>query len=162
MVCNSLKVRKLGRFEILLILVLIFVTDGGVREQVDFDAIAGLKEMNIDLESERIESKPFDELYSYLKQVLSQVKNHNSSWPFLKPVEVEEAPDYYDHIKYPMDLKTMTERLKSKYYINKRLFIADMQRIFNNCRAYNDSDTEYYKCANSLEKFFLKTLETNR
>lgn len=128
--------------------------DGGVREQLAFDSITGLKEMNIDLESERINDLPFDELYPLLKQVLSQIKNHNSSWPFLKPVEADEAPDYYDHIKYPMDLKTMTERLKSKYYINKRLFIADLQRIFNNCRAYNGSDTEYYKCANVLERFF--------
>jgi hypothetical protein len=29
-----------------------------------------------------------------------------------------------------------------------------MLRIFNNCRSYNDPDTEYYKCANLLQKFF--------
>ena len=52
------------------------------------------------------------------------------------------------------DLKTMSERLKNRYYCNKRLFIADMNRIFTNCRAYNQPDTDYYKCANSLEKFF--------
>jgi len=133
--------------------------DGGVREQVEFDAIAGLKDMNIDLKSERIDDRPFDELYPLLKSLLSQVKSHSSSWPFLKPVEANEAPDYYDHIKYPMDLKTMNERLKNKYYINKRLFIADMQRIFNNCRAYNGSETEYYKCANVLERFFWNKLK---
>ena len=52
------------------------------------------------------------------------------------------------------DLKSMTERLKNRYYVHKRLFIADMTRIFTNCRSYNDPDTEYYKCANVLEKFF--------
>ena len=72
-----------------------------------------------------------------------------------RPVDGNDAPDYYEHIKYPMDLKTMSERLKSKYYINERLFIANMQRIFNNCRAYNGSDTEYYKLANNLECFFI-------
>ena len=72
-----------------------------------------------------------------------------------RPVDGNDAPDYYEHIKYPMDLKTMSERLKSKYYINERLFIANMQRIFNNCRAYNGSDTEYYKLANNLERFFI-------
>ena len=40
--------------------------------------------------------------------------------------------DYYDHVKYPMDLKTMTDRLKSNYYCNKRLFVADMKRMFSN------------------------------
>lgn len=52
------------------------------------------------------------------------------------------------------DLKTITERLRNHYYVHKRLFIADMQRIFSNCRAYNSPDTEYYKCANTLDRFF--------
>ena len=52
------------------------------------------------------------------------------------------------------DLKTMGERLKNRYYCHKRLFIADMNRIFTNCRSYNDPDTEYYKCANTFEKVF--------
>jgi hypothetical protein len=29
-------------------------------------------------------------------------QSHASAWPFLKPVEKSEAPDYYDHIKFPM------------------------------------------------------------
>ena len=44
--------------------------------------------------------------------ITPQVKAHASAWPFLKPVDKSEAPDYYDHIKFPMDLQTMTERLK--------------------------------------------------
>lgn len=127
-----------------------------------------------------------DSLYNGLKGVLHSVKCHNSAWPFLKPVDKNDVPDYYDHIKYPMgkllnfffflycfvgfkfikfinggffyiyftDLKTMTERLKSRYYVARRLFIADMTRIFSNCRLYNSPDTEYYRCANALEKYF--------
>ena len=52
------------------------------------------------------------------------------------------------------DLKTIGERLKKGYYIGRKLFIADMARIFTNCRTYNSADTEYFKCANTLEKFF--------
>lgn len=52
------------------------------------------------------------------------------------------------------DLKTMSERLKSRYYTTRKLFMADMQRIFTNCREYNPPESEYYKCANLLEKFF--------
>ena len=48
----------------------------------------------------------------------------------------------------------MTERLRNRYYCHKKLFTADMTRMFANCRAYNDPETEYYKCANVLEKFF--------
>lgn len=54
----------------------------------------------------------------------------------------------------PTDLKTMTERLKNRYYVTKKLFIADLQRIITNCREYNLPDSEYCKCANTLEKFF--------
>lgn len=53
-----------------------------------------------------------------------------------------------------VDLKTMSERLKSRYYTTRKLFMADMQRIFTNCREYNPPESEYYKCANLLEKFF--------
>ncbi|XP_059487013.1 histone acetyltransferase KAT2A [Neocloeon triangulifer] len=89
-----------------------------------------------------------------LRTILGQLKTHHAAWPFLKPVDINDVPDYYDHIKYPMDLKTIENRLKTSYYVNKRLFIADMNRIFTNCRLYNSPETEYFKCANLLEKFF--------
>lgn len=60
---------------------------------------------------------------------------------------------------YFSDLKTMTERLKNRYYCHKRLFIADMTRIFMNCRSYNKPETEYFKCANTLEKFYSTKLK---
>ena len=47
---------------------------------------------------------------------------------------IQVVPDYYDHVKFPMDMKTMGERLKSNYYVNKRLFIADMKRMITNCK----------------------------
>jgi hypothetical protein len=49
----------------------------------------------------------------------------------------------------------MGDRLKNRYYCHKKLFMADINRIFTNCRSYNKPDTEYYKCANVTEKFFL-------
>lgn len=48
----------------------------------------------------------------------------------------------------------MTKRLKSNYYVTKKLFIADMTRMMTNCRTYNEPETEYFRCANILEKFF--------
>jgi len=128
----------------------------GVR-QIPIESIPGVLEAGWKSDSESYkEQQPMDpeQLFVALKNVLQQAKGHTSAWPFQKPVDKSEAPDYYDHIKFPMDLKTMTERLKSRYYVHKRLFIADMTRIFTNCRSYNDPDTEYYKCANVLEKFF--------
>ena len=45
-----------------------------------------------------------EQLYQALRTVLNQLRGHTSAWPFLKPVDREEVPDYYDHIKFPMDL----------------------------------------------------------
>uniref|UniRef100_A0A7M4E0L0 histone acetyltransferase n=1 Tax=Crocodylus porosus TaxID=8502 RepID=A0A7M4E0L0_CROPO len=81
-------------------------------------------------------------------------KSHQSAWPFMEPVKRTEAPGYYEVIRFPMDLKTMSERLKNRYYVTKKLFMADLQRVFTNCREYNPPESEYYKCANILEKFF--------
>jgi len=51
-------------------------------------------------------------------------------------------------------LETIAERLEKGYYSSKKLFIADMSRIFANCRTYNGPDTEYYRCAGVVERFF--------
>ena len=125
------------------------------------ESIPGLKDFGFKADKKKVKEEQNDLENSCLatfKTILNQVKNHNSSWPFLKPVEPSEAPDYYDYIKYPMDIKTMSDRLKNKYYVNKRLFNADMSRIFANCRAYNSPDTEYYKCANTLERFYVNKM----
>ncbi|KAJ8932177.1 hypothetical protein NQ314_014864 [Rhamnusium bicolor] len=100
------------------------------------------------------ESQDIDILAGMLKIVLNAVKNHEESWPFRQPVDKNVVSDYYEHIKYPMDLKTMTERLKSRYYVSRRLFIADMMRIFTNCKIYNLPETEYYRCAENLQQYF--------
>jgi len=115
---------------------------------------AGYKPTNDKLDKIKELSADPDQLYTSLKTILQHVKGHSNSWPFREPVAVDEAPDYYDHIRFPMDLRTMSERLRNRYYLNKRLFIADLNRMVTNCRSYNSPETEYYKCANIIEKFF--------
>ena len=57
--------------------------DGYVSEQIDLQMIPGLKEMAIDLESERIANpRSAEELQRLLRKVLKQVRYHESSWPF--------------------------------------------------------------------------------
>jgi len=108
----------------------------------------------------KMESKNDNEtLYNTLKVILHACKGMQYAWPFLEPVDRKTVPDYYDHVKFPMDMKTMGERLKANYYVNKRLFIADMKRMITNCKGYNSPDTEYYNCAVNLEKFFLNKLK---
>ena len=67
--------------------------------------------------------------------------------------------NYTTNVLFLSDLKTMGDRLRNRYYCHKRLFVADMYRIVTNCRSYNKPDTEYYKCANTIEKFFNNKLK---
>ncbi|XP_023665415.1 histone acetyltransferase KAT2B [Paramormyrops kingsleyae] len=130
----------------------------GVR-QIPIESIPGIRETGWKPTGKGKEVKDPDQLYGTLKNILQHVKNHQNAWPFMEPVKKTEAPGYYQVIRFPMDLKTMSERLKSRYYTTKKLFMADMQRIFTNCREYNPPESEYYKCANLLEKFFYNKIK---
>ncbi|KAL2826729.1 Bromodomain-containing protein [Aspergillus pseudoustus] len=81
--------------------------------------------------------------FNELRQFLNKILNHKQAWPFLSPVNKDEAPDYYQVIESPMDLSAMEERI----YVN------DLKLIFANCRKYNDPTTVYAKCATKLEKY---------
>ncbi|XP_063041096.1 histone acetyltransferase KAT2A isoform X2 [Engraulis encrasicolus] len=125
----------------------------GVR-QIPVESIPGIKTGWKPAKEKGKELKDPDLLYNMLKNLLAQIKTHPDAWPFMEPVKKSEAPDYYEIIRFPIDLKTMTERLKNRYYVTKKLFIADLQRVITNCREYNPPDSEYCRCANTLEKFF--------
>ncbi|KAJ6931222.1 hypothetical protein NC652_014654 [Populus alba x Populus x berolinensis] len=79
---------------------------------------------------------------------LKSMHDHVDAWPFKEPVDARDVPDYYDIIKDPMDLKTMSKRVESEqYYVTLEMFIADVKRMCANARTYNSPDTIYYKCA---------------
>uniref|UniRef100_A0A4W3K9F6 Bromodomain PHD finger transcription factor n=1 Tax=Callorhinchus milii TaxID=7868 RepID=A0A4W3K9F6_CALMI len=106
-----------------------------------------------------------DKDYEGLKRVLRSLQAHKMAWPFLEPVDPNDAPDYYGIIKEPMDLATMEERVQRRFYKKLTDFVGDMTKIFDNCRYYNPSDSPFYQCAEVLESFFvqkLKTFKANR
>lgn len=90
----------------------------GVRS-IPVESIPGLREVGWKPQARaQRTARPLDEsvdpdkLASTLNTVLQAVRQHAAAWPFLKPVDKAVVPDYYDHIKYPMDLRTMGERLR--------------------------------------------------
>lgn len=36
----------------------------------------------------------------------------------MEAVDPDEVPEYYDHILFPIDLRTMSDRLKEGYYVH--------------------------------------------
>uniref|UniRef100_A0A7N8YNE0 Bromodomain PHD finger transcription factor n=1 Tax=Mastacembelus armatus TaxID=205130 RepID=A0A7N8YNE0_9TELE len=100
-----------------------------------------------------------DKDYEGLRRILRSLQAHKMAWPFLEPVDTNDAPDYYRVIKEPMDLSTMEERLQKRGYVKLTEFVADMTKIFDNCRYYNPSDSPFYQCAEVLENFFVQKLK---
>ncbi|CAJ0588309.1 unnamed protein product [Cylicocyclus nassatus] len=116
-------------------------------EGLRFKDIPGLENCSDD---ERTEKD--SELESKIRTILKRLNADKWAWPFLAPVDAEMVPEYYDYIEYPIDLKTMGERLKAKYYVHQHLFIADLCRMFANCYSFNGVETEYYRCGYRLNK----------
>uniref|UniRef100_A0AAF5PHT5 histone acetyltransferase n=3 Tax=Wuchereria bancrofti TaxID=6293 RepID=A0AAF5PHT5_WUCBA len=102
------------------------------------------------------DSVPHEELEYKIRNILHKLRTDKSSWPFLKPVNAEEVPEYYGYIKFPTDLKTMNERCRAKYYVHERLFVADLRRLFNNCFKFNAPKTLYYKAGYDLAEIARK------
>jgi histone acetyltransferase len=99
--------------------------------------------------------------FNMCRVFLYQIENHKQAWPFVKPVDKDEVPDYYKTIISPMDFSTMEERLEQGFYTTPKLFIDDLKLIFSNCRSYNDAATIYFKCAVKLEKYMWTLVQEN-
>ena len=102
-----------------------------------------------------------EELYEAAEKVLSELKAMTEhSQPFLQRVNKRDVPDYYTGkfqcfgttnsvnpsavvIKQPMDLSTITRKLKQLAYKSKREFVDDLNLIWANCLKYN-TGTEHF------------------
>lgn len=49
----------------------------------------------------------------------------------------------------------ISERLTKGYYVTRKLFIADMRRMFSNYKQYNPKDSHLVNFAIALEKVYL-------
>lgn len=103
----------------------------------------------------------------------------------MEPVDHNEAPDYYLLIKEPMgkllffivyfkahlshtkfhliysftDLQKIETKINNKEYNKLSEFIGDMTKIFDNCRFYNPKESPFYRCAESLEGYFVQKIK---
>lgn len=97
--------------------------------------------------------------FNEFRRFLYQIQNHQQAWPFLKPVDKDEVPDYYNVITSPMDLTTMEERLENGAYLEPKDLVDDLKLVFTNCKKYNEPSTVYAKCAVKLEKFMWRLVQ---
>ncbi len=77
--------------------------------------------------------------------LLTDIKNHQDSWPFDRPVNKAEVPDYYKVIQRPMDFAKIKSKLNLGEYSSNYDFMSDIQLVFTNCDLYNTNGSEIYQ-----------------
>ncbi|KAK9869330.1 hypothetical protein WA026_003084 [Henosepilachna vigintioctopunctata] len=95
-----------------------------------------------------------------LQDLLTEVMKHPDAWPFLRPVQKNEVPDYHDVISNPMDFGTIKYKLNMGEYNTDAQLMYDSALVFQNCNTYNEMDSEIYRCGvRLLESFRRKCKE---
>lgn len=106
----------------------------------------------------------------YLKlkclEILDELLNHPISRVFSEPVDpvADEAPDYFDIIKTPMDFSTVRKKLDERQYKSFHEFQQDVHLIFSNAIKYNGKYSLIASMAIELQtifKFFSKIISDN-
>lgn len=89
-----------------------------------------------------------------LAKALGELKRSENAAPFLAPVEWEELGlvDYPKVIRNPMDLKTVTMKLRRKEYASDDDFWSDVNLIWRNCQAYNEEDSSVYNMSIQMQQ----------
>uniref|UniRef100_K3WKR1 Bromo domain-containing protein n=1 Tax=Globisporangium ultimum (strain ATCC 200006 / CBS 805.95 / DAOM BR144) TaxID=431595 RepID=K3WKR1_GLOUD len=77
---------------------------------------------------------------------------------FARPVdpEYDGCPDYLTIIEHPIDLGTIRTRLQTGFYKKWEIFKIDVDRVWENCRVFNGSDTLIAQYADTLAALFKK------
>jgi bromodomain-containing factor 1 len=98
------------------------------------------------------ELKFYDEI---LSDVMKQKYYHLNGW-FLEPVNpiTLNIPTYFNVIKKPIDLGTMTEKLADGQYRNGKEVEKDLHLMVQNSETFNGPDSEVTRAGKQLENLF--------
>jgi len=93
--------------------------------------------------------------------ILTELWAQDDSYPFARPVDKKQSPDYYKVISNPIDLSVIKEKLHSLQYTSAVDFVKDFRLMISNCRAYNPPDTFVYNAGEELNNIFNRLLKIN-
>ncbi|CAB4054287.1 BPTF [Lepeophtheirus salmonis] len=106
----------------------------------------------------QVEADNIDDDNELVKKLVKQLISNRNSWPFKEPVDPNDVPNYYTVVKEPMDLQTIELRVNQSQYQRLSDFVGDVMRIFENCRYFNQDNSQVLRCAESLENYFAQKL----
>lgn len=149
--------QDLRKLQFLILTTLRFLARGALLKR---SQIPGLE--NVRLENDI--SEPESDLTHSIRQILNKLKSSQHSWPFQEPVDVDEVPEYYDHILFPVDLRMVTDRLKEGYYVHvSRIFESYLKAKTKSitykikCFGWNSHSHQRYS---HISKFLMQKSET--
>ncbi|KAI3893382.1 hypothetical protein MKW92_027420 [Papaver armeniacum] len=96
------------------------------------------------------------ELMKQCKQLLNLLRRHKHAYVFNTPVDTVRLriPDYFEYIKYPMDLGTIKSKIANGEYSSPLGFRDDVRLTFSNAMTYNLPGNEVHTMACELRNFF--------
>ncbi|XP_030387258.1 peregrin [Scaptodrosophila lebanonensis] len=95
--------------------------------------------------SEEVVMLQLNPLELAFSKLLDALESRDTLEIFREPVDITEVPDYMDIVKQPMDLGTMRHKLKEYKYTMLEQVEADFDLMIQNCLAYNNKDTVFYR-----------------
>lgn len=101
--------------------------------------------------------------HKFCQDAIAKISKNSNAYPFLEPVDPVKLniPDYFEKIKFPMDLSTISAKLANNEY-TLDTFKDDFTLMINNCYTYNPPNTPVYKCGVELEKSFNNIMKKKR
>ncbi|KYQ50337.1 Transcription initiation factor TFIID subunit 1 [Trachymyrmex zeteki] len=91
--------------------------------------------------------------------VNNKLKSMTEVWPFMKPVNKKMVKDYYNIVKRPMDLETVSKKVSAHKYHSRHEFLRDIEQILENCSIYNGKESPLTSKAELLVKVCKDTLD---
>ncbi|PWN41100.1 hypothetical protein IE81DRAFT_324925 [Ceraceosorus guamensis] len=85
-----------------------------------------------------------------LLMLLDEVSNHTHGNLFHNPIKEQDAPDYYQLVRHPLDLKTIRSKVKDGQIVNSAQLRRALNHMFANSLIYNRPGTEVHRMATEM------------
>lgn len=101
---------------------------------------------------------PMWQLYLAVRNFTTPTGNELAE-AFLSLPSRRELPDYYKAIAEPISLNLIKRKMKQGEYSSLQDLVEDMDKMFENCKAYNRPDSKLYRDGVRLQKVMHSRLE---
>lgn len=99
---------------------------------------------------------PHDMMIALFKTMIDEMWVQPEAVPFHYPVDLKLVPLYKKIIKKPIDLTLIRTNIENDKYPTQESFLEDLELMFENCRTFNEDESEIGKAGICLHKFYSK------